>query len=102
MTQERNAEAQEDASVSAMTPGSTHPKGIVPAAGAAESRHDSRAQATGARTSGIVGMLGPEILVDVPAALCERWAQGVRHKSGHPRWATNPRTGGPRDGLCVR
>ena len=26
MTQERKAEAQEDASVSAMTPGSTHPK----------------------------------------------------------------------------
>ena len=47
------------------------------------------------------GMLGPEILVVVPAALCESWAQGVRHKSGHLRWATNPRTGGPRDGrLC--
>ena len=51
MTQERNAEAQEDASVSAMTPGSTHPK---KAAGAAESRYDSRARATGARTSGVV------------------------------------------------
>ena len=98
MTQERNAEAQEDASVSAMTPGSTHPK---KPRGAAESRYDSRARAAGARTSGIVGMLGPEILVCVPAALCERWAQRVRHKSGHLRWAANPRTGGPRNGrLC--
>ena len=55
---------------------------------------------TGGRTSGC-GMLCPEILVDAPAALCERWAQGVRRKSGHLRWATNPRTGGPSDGrLC--
>ena len=28
------------------------------------------------------GVLGPEILVDVPAALCKRWAQGVRRNSG--------------------
>ena len=83
----------------------------VNAAGAAESRYDSSARDT-ARTSGIVEMLGctyqrhcetlgPEILVDVSAALCERWAQGVRRKSGHLRWATSPRTGGPSDGrLC--
>ena len=46
-------------------------------------------------------MLGPRLLVRVPAALCERWAQGVRLKSGHLRWATNPRTFGPSDGrLC--
>ena len=31
-------------------------------------------------------MLGPETLVGVPAALCERWAQWVRCKSGHLRW----------------
>ena len=73
----------------------------VNAAGAAESRYDSSAQVTGGRTSGIVRMLGHEILVFVPTALCERWAQGVRRKSGHLRWATNPRTGGPRVGrLC--
>ena len=35
-------------------------------------------------------MLGPEILVDVPAALCERWAQGVRRKSGHPPQGNQP------------
>ena len=28
------------------------------------------------------GMLGPEILVDVPAALCERWAQGFDVRAG--------------------
>ena len=51
--------------------------GRVRAAGAAESRYDSRecTSVTGARASGIVGMLGPEILVDVPAALCKRWAR---------------------------
>ena len=27
-------------------------------------------------------MLGPEILVDVPAALCERWAQGFDSRAG--------------------
>ena len=37
---------------------------------------------TGGRTSGIVGMLGPEILVDVPAASCERWAQGFDTRAG--------------------
>ena len=43
--------------------------GRVNAAGAAESRNDSSAQVTGARTSGIVEMLGPELLVYEPAAL---------------------------------
>ena len=66
----------------------------VKAAGAAESRYDSCAQATGARTSDIVRMLGPELLVDVPAALCERWAQGFEARAGTPRRATNPKTGG--------
>ena len=47
----------------------------IKAAGAAESRYDSCAQVTGARTSGIVRMLGPELLVDVPAAL---WNAGTR------------------------
>ena len=31
-------------------------------------------------------MLGLEILVGVPAALSERWAQRVRRQSGHLRW----------------
>ena len=40
---------------------------------------------TGVRTSGVVGTRGPR----------------VRRKSGHLRWATNRRTGGPSDGrLC--
>ena len=63
---------------------------------------------TGGRTSGIVGMLGPVLLVDVPAALWESWAQSSwstyqRHcgnagpkgfvaKAG----TTNPKTGGHR------
>ena len=46
-------------------------------------------------------MLGPELLVYVPASLSERWAQGVRLKSGLLRWATNKRTAGQSDGrLC--
>ena len=49
----------------------------VNAAGAAESRYDSSAQVTGARTSGIVRMLGPKLLVDVPAAL---WNAGPRDR----------------------
>ena len=65
--------------------------------GAAESRYDSSAQVTGARTSGIVECWAPRYWFE-PAALCERWAQGVRRKSGHLRWATNPRTGGPSNG----
>ena len=113
MTQERKAEAQEDASVSAMTPGSTHPKKprerqsrgttrehelLVHVPAALRECWDPCYWCTYQRHCGI---LGPEILVNVPAALCERWAQRVRHKSGHLRWATNPRTGGPRDGrLC--
>ena len=52
-----------------------------------------RARVTGARTSGIMRMLGPEILVLAPAALCERWAQGVEARTGTPRRATNPKTG---------
>ena len=50
------------------------------------------------RTQRHCEMLGPEILVFAPAALCERLAQGVPRKSRHLRWTTNPRTGGPRDG----
>ena len=76
MTQERKAEAQEDASVSSMTPGSTHPKKPR----GRQSRGAAREhKSTGARTSGIVGMLGPVLLVDVPAAL---WNAGPRDTGG--------------------
>ena len=99
MTQERKAEAQEDASVSAMTPGSTHPK------------KPRGRQSRGATRE-------HELLVHVPAALWECWdpcywwtyqrrrvnagPKGFDTRAGTPRWATNPRTGGPSDGLCVR
>ena len=34
-------------------------------------RHDSSTEVTGARISGIVGMLGPELLVDVPTVMAD-------------------------------
>ena len=46
---------------------------------------------TGVRTSSIVGMLGPELLVHVPAALRE--CRG-RTRAGNPPRATVPRNGG--------
>ena len=67
---------------------------VVSAAGAAESRHDSCTQVTGARTSGIVGMPGP-------------WSS---HKAGTPRGRPSqgtagsiPRTGGhqPKDWQAI-
>ena len=102
MTQERKAEAQEDASVSAMTPGSTHPKKPR----GRQSRGTTREHELLVHVPAALwecwdpcywwthqrhcGMLGPEILVDVPAASCERWAQRVRHKSGHPPLGNQP------------
>ena len=61
-------------------------------------RHRGNAgpRVTGGRTSSIVGMLGPELLVDVPAALWDCSAQGFVAKAGTSRRATNPKTGGHR------
>ena len=39
---------------------------------------------------------GTRDTVFVPAALCERWAQGFEARAGTPRRATNPKTGGRR------
>ena len=54
----------------------------VNAAEAAESRYDSCAQVTGARASSIVGMLGPVLLVDVPAALWNAGPKGFDARVG--------------------
>ena len=40
------------------------------------------ARATNGRTGNIVGMLGPRLPVDVPAALWECWCQGLDPPSG--------------------
>ena len=50
------------------------------------------------------GMLGPEILVDVPAALCERWAQRFDTRAGTSAGRPTRRLAGavPKNGHQVR
>ena len=59
---------------------------------------------TSGRTGGIVGMLGTALLVDVPAALWERWGQCIDSHAGTPQsqnWrATDPSISG-RQLVCV-
>ena len=65
-------------------------------------QYHSSTSVTGGRTSGIVGMLGPELLVDVPAALWECWVEDFDSRTGNPwqgdqpeDWrASDPKTSG--------
>ena len=48
------------------------------------------AKVTGGRTSNIVGMLGPELPMDVPAALCECRDQSLDSRAGTHRKGNQP------------
>ena len=47
-------------------------------------------------------MLGPEIMVDVPAALCERWAQGFETRAGTSAGQRTRELVGRETVVCVR
>ena len=49
------------------------------------------ATVTGGRTGNIVGMLGPELPMDVPAALCECRGQSLDSRAGTPRKGNQPK-----------
>ena len=57
---------------------------------------------TGGRTSGIVECWDPRYWWTYQRRCVNAGPKGFEARAGTPRWATNPRTGGPSDGLCVR